>query len=112
MPYELTALYIMDEQAKLYRQIIRAKETTDELFSDIYAAFAEEIEDNATTTLVFNSENPLVQKLKNISGSQLENIIKILYVQSLLLGHYPLRNNEIAIMNKSIEGLIDGGIVK
>lgn len=112
MPYELTALYIMDEQAQLYRQIIRAKETTDDLFSDIYDAFAEEIEGDSTTTLVFNSENSLIQKLKNISGKQLENIIKILYVQSLLLGHYPLRNNEIAVMNRSIEGLIDGGILK
>lgn len=111
-PYELTALYVMDEQAELFRQILRAKENSDSLFADIYDAFAEEIEDNHTTTLVFNSENTLIQKLKNISENQLKNIVKILYVQSLLLGHYPLRNNEITVMNQSIEGLINGGILK
>ena len=102
----------MDEQAELFRQILHAKENSDSLFADIYDAFAEEIENHHTTTLVFNSENTLIQNLKNISKAQLTNIIKILYVQSLLLGHYPLRNNEITIMNKSIEGLINGGILK
>ena len=111
-PYELSALYIMDEQAELFRQILHAKENSDSLFADIYDAFAEEIDNHHTTTLVFNSENTLVQNLKNISQAQLTNIIKILYVQSLLLGHYPLRNNEITIMYKSIEGLINGGILK
>lgn len=111
-PYELSALYIMDEQAELFRQILHAKENSDSLFADIYDAFAEEIENHHTTTLVFNSENTLIQNLKNISKAQLTNIIKILYVQSLLLGHYPLRNNEITIMDKSIEGLINGGILK
>lgn len=111
-PYELNALYIMDEQTELFRQILRAKENSDSLFADIYDAFADEIDSNHTTTLVFNSENTLIQKLKNISEKQLEHIIRILYVQSLLLGHYPLRNNEISVMNNSIEGLIDGGILQ
>lgn len=111
-PYELSALYVMDEQAELFRQILRAKENSDSIFADIYDAFAEEIDDNHTTTLVFNAENTLIQKLKDISEIQLLHIVKILYVQSLLLGHYPLRNNEIMIMNQSIEGLIDGGILK
>lgn len=111
-PYELSALYVMDEQTELFRQILHAKENSDSLFADIYDAFADEIDSSHTTTLVFNAENTLIQKLKNISEIQLENIVKILYVQSLLLGHYPLRNNEITIMNKSIEGLINGGILK
>lgn len=111
-PYELSALYVMDEQAELFRQILRAKENSDSLFADIYDAFADEIDGNHTTTLVFNTENKLIQKLKNLSESQLKHIIKILYVQSLLLGHYPLRNNEIAVMNQSIEGLIEGGLLK
>lgn len=111
-PYELSALYVMDEQTELFRQILHAKENSDSLFADIYDAFADEIDSSHTTTLVFNAENTLIQKLKNISETQLENIVKILYVQSLLLGHYPLRNNEITIMNKSIEGLINGGILK
>ena len=94
------------------RYVYLCEDSTEGIFTAVYDAFAEEIDNHHTTTLVFNSENTLIQNLKNISKAQLTNIIKILYVQSLLLGHYPLRNNEITIMNKSIEGLINGGILK
>jgi len=42
----------------------------------------------------------------------LKNCITLLYVQSLLMGHYPLRNNEMQLLNDGIISLVEWGINK
>lgn len=110
-PAQLPIFYTMDENAKIFRDIKRIKEKSSAMFFEMLDAFAEEMEESTFSKIYFNVDNPLVQKLMMITDERKLGVcIEILYVQALLLGRFPLRNNEMEILNTGILKMIEWGL--
>lgn len=110
-PKELPVIYTLDENAMTYRNILNDRETCDNDFADILDGFAKELEETSYAKLYFNIKNPLVKKLLTLKEREaLVNSIKLVYVQALLIGHFPLRNNELKVLNNGIMSLIEWGL--
>lgn len=110
-PSELPVLYHLDEKAATYRNLLRDQETIKNSFAGMLGGFAAELEAYAYGKLYFNLRNPLVQKLIELQDpTPLRNCIKLLYVQALMIGHYPLRNNEMNVLNQGILSLVEWGL--
>ena len=70
-------------------------------------SFESNIGSSAVACLYFNTNNLIVRKL--IDSDDEEKIccyIEILYVQSLLSGHFPLLNNEMKVLNENLYKLM------
>ena len=107
IPANLPAFYYMDKNAKLYQDIKRIQEE-DNIFMDMLSNFATEIKEEAKSALYLNMRNPLVRKMAEAENAeQLDDMILVIYIQTLLLGGFPLRNNELGIMNDRLLRLIE-----
>lgn len=108
IPANLPAFFYMNEQAKQYQNIQRVQEVADSIFGDMLSNFAFEIQEEASAILYFNMRNPIVRKMTEVEdAAQLEDMILLLYVQTLLIGGFPLRNNEMGIMNEKLLSLME-----
>ena len=96
------------EKAKQYQDIRRVQEIADSVFGGMLSNFAVEMKENANSILYLNMRNPIIRKMLEVEdGAQLEDMIVLLYVQTLLIGGFPLRNNEMGIMNEKLLHLIE-----
>lgn len=113
-PAEVPCFYSLNEAKQILNQIIDLE--NDEgvaLFDDMLSEFHEEFEEEAASTLYLNYDNPVIRRLiRLMSGSpspeevkRARRIICVLYVQTLLIGNFPLRNNELALLNENLLGL-------
>lgn len=108
IPANLPVFYYLNENAVLRRDLNNAKEMAYDLFSDLLNRFEEELGDDANAMLYFNMRNPLVKKMVEMEDEdRIRDIVVILYVQSLLLGGYTLRNNELGIMNEKLLKILE-----
>ena len=111
IPANLPAFYYLDSEAVLYREIEEAMNESEDLFSDMLGNFKDELKPHQTATLYFNMRNPLVQKMvQQHPDTKLEDIIIIIYVQTLLIGGFTLRNNELGMMNDKLLSVLEGGL--
>ena len=110
-PAQLATIYTLSTEAELKRDINSAKEKSDSMFMGMLDAFAEDIDENASAILYLNSKNKLIQKLsENADSEKLSVYAKILYVQALIAGGFPIRSSEMNIMNANLIKLIEWGI--
>lgn len=108
IPANLPAFYYINEEAKLFHEIQKVQEEADDMFSDMLSNFAQEVEETAQSVLYFNLRNPIVKKLLSMENVEsLYDIIIILYVQTLLIGGFTLRNNELGMMNDKLLSLME-----
>ncbi|MCR5723245.1 MAG: HSP90 family protein [Lachnospiraceae bacterium] len=107
MPANLPAFYFLNREAVFLNDLRDAKEGSDEMFGGMLDNFAEEVEPLAESTLYFNWSNPLVRKMVEAGNTRrTEDLVTILYVQTLLIGGFRLRNNELGIMNEKLMGVL------
>lgn len=110
-PPELPVLYTVTDEALTLRDIKQSMEKSDDMFSQMLNAFAEEYETGAKAKLYFNSENPLVKRLMYVEDNErLKCCVEILYVQALLTGGYPMHSNELQVLNENLLQLLDWSI--
>ena len=65
----------------------------------------------AYAQLCLNFNNPLIKKLARVRGrSIVRRAVEMLYVQALLLGHYPLKAKEMQLLSEGLLGLIEIGL--
>lgn len=107
-PIELPALYVSSRESGFCREIETIKEEADELWSGILTNVTSEHESQRNATLYFNLNNPLVRKIILTEDFAVQRqAIEMLYVQSLLMGHYTLTRSEMKLLNLGLLGLID-----
>ena len=107
-PTNLPGLYYMSEAVHRDRAILNALEDADELWGGVLNHFLGEYGASQYSLLCFNYENPLIRRIAAVKdGDILENIIGILYVNALLLGHHPLDTKEMGVLNHNVLDLID-----
>ena len=107
-PFDIPVLYTINEKAYESRQIKRSKENANDVFSDMLTSFENELGSGAKACLYFNTNNLIIRKLlDNDDREKTECYIEILYVQSLLSGHFPLLNNELKTLNENLYKLME-----
>ena len=107
-PFDIPVLYTINEKAYESRQIKRSKENANDVFSDMLTSFENELGSDAKACLYFNTNNLIIRKLiDNDDREKIECYIEILYVQSLLSGHFPLLNNELKTLNENLYKLME-----
>jgi molecular chaperone HtpG len=110
-PPQLTCLYSANADEELRREIEHSKENGDGLFADMLDAFGSELEDTASAILYLNGSNDLVRRLSDVEDSEKLNVFaRILYVQALIAGGFPVRAMDMSIMNENLIRLIEWGI--
>ena len=107
-PADLPTLYTASESSTFGRSVDQSKEEADEMWGGILDNISLAAGSGDYAQLVLNFSNPLVQKLSAMNQKKLlQQIIEILYLQSLLLGHYPLSTAERRILGEGMLGLIE-----
>lgn len=111
VPATLPTLYTLNDAATFLRSIEQTQEDADELWSGVLGSLAEAPAVDACSQLCLNYNNLLIRKLATVQQKELvRRAIEMLYVQSLLLGHYPLKAKETALLSEGLLGLIEAGI--
>lgn len=110
-PSQLAAIYSINADGEIKRDIGRVKETANDMFSEMLDNFEKEIECSASAVLYLNSKNPLITKLSELTDAKKLSIYaRIMYIQSLISGGFPIRAAEMNIMNENLIKLIEWGI--
>lgn len=110
-PDQLAAIYSINADGEIKRDIGRVKETASDMFADMLDSFEKEIDADAYAVLYLNSKNPLIRKLAELTDAEkLSVYARIMYVQSLIAGGFPMRAAEMNIMNENLIKLIEWGI--
>lgn len=107
-PEVVPALFLLDEQARTRRRL----RSTSEQVDDDWAALLSDLDDGKPDrpVLVFNDRHPLVRRLVDTAitdPSMIGTVSQALYVQALLLGHYPLRATDLALLNRALLDLVE-----
>lgn len=110
-PDDLPALYTINEEALFLRTAEQTQEESNALFSSIISELAANPSPHSFARLCFNYQNPIVQKaLDSHNHEMVEWVIEMLYVQALLLGHYPLKKREFQLLNRGLIRFMETGL--
>jgi molecular chaperone HtpG len=108
LPTELPALFIIDEEANFIRNVQNTKEISNELFASVLDKVTSGYNQISRAQLCFNFNNQLINKLINAKDMKLMAMaIENIYIQALLLRHYPLTQTEMKMLNSSLLNLIE-----
>ncbi|WP_315117345.1 HSP90 family protein [uncultured Clostridium sp.] len=110
-PEEIPVIYNISEEAKFLKEIEETKEesfsSSINLFGEIASIFEEEIQEGFAS-LCFNYNNFLVRRLIECKDNEVKKaVIEILYVQSLMLGNYPIKNMDNELFANGVNKLIN-----
>ncbi|MBX9654898.1 HSP90 family protein [bacterium] len=107
-PAELPALFTTNSSANFLRSVQQTQDVSDSFWSDVLEQVGMDSKSSATTRLIFNANNRLIHKIAENKKPHLQkHCVELLYAQSLLMGHYPLREKELKLLNDGILKLLD-----
>jgi molecular chaperone HtpG len=106
-PHDIPMLYISSQQTQAERELERVAEASNDLFGGILGSLQEE-EQAPLAQLYLNFHNEVVQSVfcSGKSEATIASVVEVLYVQALLMGHYPLKQNEVKLMNQGLLSII------
>ena len=106
-PHDIPMLYISSQQTQAERELERVAEASNDLFGGILGSLQEE-EQAPLAQLYLNFHNEVVQSVfcSGKSEATIASVVEVLYVQALLMGHYPLKQNEVKLMNHGLLSII------
>ncbi|MBF2502033.1 HSP90 family protein [Listeria marthii] len=108
-PKDLPIIFIHSTATQELRELERAVEETTSVFSDILESIQKEQEPAPFAHLYLNLDNELIKRLFSSGKSvdELSVIVNVLYIQALLLGHYPLKRKEMELMNQNMLRILE-----
>jgi molecular chaperone HtpG len=108
-PEDTPAIYVANDEA-LNNKNINNLSNTSNPFASTLQGFIKKKEESMPT-LCFNKDNALINDLLDLDDDTMfEAVINILYVQSLMLGNYPVNKKEMTVFNDSIYKLLIMGM--
>ncbi|MFD2168799.1 HSP90 family protein [Tumebacillus lipolyticus] len=112
LPLELPALYSTSEEATFMRSVERTQEQTNPLFASILESLSQAFGmQTPHGQLCFNYHNPVIAKLVRSDNTALQGkAVEMIYVQALLMGHHPLNQQEMRLLNNGLLHLIELGM--
>ncbi|MEM7454902.1 MAG: HSP90 family protein [Planctomycetota bacterium] len=110
-PAELPTLYTSNDEATFLRSLEQSKEKADELWSGVLDSISSQPAAAAHAQLCLNYNSPLIRQLASIDDRELQrSSIEMLYVQALLLGHFPLGTAEMGLLGTGLLKMIEHSI--
>lgn len=107
-PDNLPMLYYMSDAVDRDRTIRSTMNQTNPLWNNVLGNFLGDVSQSHYSVLCFNFNNPVVQRLMNIDNPELlSNLLQVLYVNALMLGHHPVNGKEMYLFNNNILHLVD-----
>ncbi|MCE8059801.1 HSP90 family protein [Listeria monocytogenes] len=108
-PKDLPIIFIHSTATQVLRELERAVEETTSVFSDILESIQKEQEPAPLAHLYLNLDNELIKRLftSGKTVKELSVIVNVLYIQALLLGHYPLKRKEMVLMNQNMLRILE-----
>jgi molecular chaperone HtpG len=108
-PEDTPAIYVANEEALNNKNISNLANASNPFASTLHGFIKKKEE--LTPTLCFNKDNALINDLTDLDDETMfEAVINILYVQSLMLGNYPVNKKEMTIFNESVYKLLIMGM--
>jgi molecular chaperone HtpG len=110
-PEQLPALYTINDAATFLRSIDQTRDVADEHWEGLLESISADTQGAAQAQLCLNFRNPLVRRMARMRNRELaQRAIEMLYVQALLLGHYPLKAQEMKVLNQGLLSLIENAL--
>lgn len=110
-PASLPVIYAQNDAAHSKRAMEQSKENADEFFSSLLNDISSRIAEDAYHCCYLNASNPLIQRLTKVNDeSRLRTVTEVLYLQSLLLGQYPITSKETRLLSEGLLQLIEMGL--
>jgi molecular chaperone HtpG len=104
-PVAIPMLYFEDEAQRERRRLKSYRDEADDLFRSV---LDDVVPDADPCDLLVNLNNPLVRALAQQAGTAgCAAAAQLLYVQSLLMGRYPLGQQELTILNENLGALLE-----
>ncbi|MBT2293104.1 HSP90 family protein [Paenibacillus albidus] len=108
-PSELPALYTLSKESSDLRSLEAAKEVSTDALSSVLNSLGSSFQAAAYSTLYFNLDNPVVSRVFSGDPAMLPAAVEMLYVNALMMGHYPMSRQELAVLNEGIIRFIEWG---
>jgi molecular chaperone HtpG len=90
------------------RTIRTAMTQSNPLWNSLLSNVVGDVSQSQNSILCFNYNNPVVQRLLEMEHKDLlSNLLQVLYVNALMLGHHPVNTKELHVFNTNILNLVD-----
>ncbi|UQZ34810.1 HSP90 family protein [Paenibacillus sp. PK3_47] len=110
-PEEIPVLYTLSEESAQWRVLEATKEVSTDALSSVLGSLGAALQETAYATLYFNLNNPVIERaFRPAHRAMLPSIVEMLYCNALMMGHYPMNRQEMALLNKGIIQFIDWGM--
>jgi molecular chaperone HtpG len=110
-PSELPALYTLSKESSDLRSLELTREASTDLFSSVLGNLSTGLQNAGYATLYLNLDNPVIGRIfASSQTSIIPMVIEMLYVNALMMGHYPMNRQELAVLNSGIIQFIDWGL--
>jgi molecular chaperone HtpG len=111
-PASLPVLYTISQDALTLRSMENTVEETTSLFSNVLDSLKAGVQQNSGySTLYFNLNNPVVARILEATDTQMVTAAtEMMYVNALMMGHYPMNRSELGLMNRSVLHFINWGL--
>lgn len=87
------------------------KEVSTDALASVLGSLGASLKETAYATLYFNLNNPVIGRaFHQANQKMLPSIVEMLYCNALMMGHYPMNRQEIALLNQGIIQFIDWGL--
>jgi len=108
-PPTLPAIFHLSSDQAFSRDIDRTKSMTNELWGGMLSELTSaKTGYQQASNLFVNVDNLLIQKIIKIdSDEKFQRCVELIYVNSLLLGHYALNEQESKLLNENLIAIID-----
>lgn len=102
-PGSLQALYIQGDDTVFYETM-----NADSLSGFFEGFDFGEEQETGGSRLYLNSNNSFIRSLGQVKDAEFaQTIIQVIYIQSLLAGHYTVEGKELELMNRSLQKLME-----
>lgn len=110
-PADIPVMYTTNEEITFLRMAESSSQQVNEMFADIVNIVRNEIYELPMAKLCFNYNNPTIREVLDCPDTDLRRLsIEMLYTQSLLMGNYPLSQEELKLMNTSFMSFLKLGL--
>lgn len=101
LPTEIPAIFHLSQETLRNRDLNQIKDNSNALWSSVTDSLFEEAP-SYRSKLFLNFKNPIVQKILQGENKEEQLFLETIYINAMLMGHYPLNQLELDTMNQNL----------
>lgn len=111
-PAHVPALYLVSERTRFARAAAQTQANSDTLYAGLIAAARRDEPTSRPPELCVNVACPLIRRLSEVDDAGVvQSMLRILYLQTLLMGRHPLTANEMSQLTVGLQQLMEMALV-